>query len=43
MHKEKLGNNQASNNPFSVMEEDVLNFWDKNEIFKKSIEKEAPK
>ncbi|MBU2250591.1 class I tRNA ligase family protein, partial [Patescibacteria group bacterium] len=43
MNKEKLENNQSSRNPFSVMEEDVLNFWDKNEIFKKSIEKEAPK
>ncbi|MBU0646869.1 isoleucine--tRNA ligase [Patescibacteria group bacterium] len=43
MDKEKLENNQSSKNPFSVIEEDVLNFWDKNEIFKKSIEKEAPK
>ncbi len=27
---------------FSQMEEDVLAFWQKNEIFKKSVEKEAP-
>lgn len=30
-------------NPFSVMEEDVLEFWKKAEIFEKSVKKEAPK
>ncbi|MFA6306697.1 MAG: isoleucine--tRNA ligase [Patescibacteria group bacterium] len=29
--------------PFPAMEEEVLNFWDKNEIFKKSVEKSAPR
>ncbi len=44
---------KQTNNPFPVMEEEVLNFWEKNEIFKKSLlrqgfggqalEKEAPR
>ena len=34
-------NNQKS--VFSQAEENVLDFWEKNEIFKKSVEKEAPK
>ncbi|MBA4320915.1 MAG: isoleucine--tRNA ligase, partial [Flavobacterium sp.] len=42
MNKEKLENNQSGNNPFSIMEEDVLDFWEKNKIFKKSVEKSAP-
>ncbi|MFH1583235.1 MAG: isoleucine--tRNA ligase [Candidatus Falkowbacteria bacterium] len=33
---------KQSNNPFPAMEEEVLNFWDKGEIFKKSVEKSAP-
>jgi len=33
---------KQSNNPFPQMEEEVLNFWDKGEIFKKSVEKSAP-
>jgi len=35
--------NKQFNNPFPRMEEEVLVFWDKAEIFKKSIEKRAPK
>jgi len=34
---------KQSKNPFPAMEEEVLNFWDKNKIFEKSVEKEAPK
>jgi len=30
-------------NPFSEMEEEALDFWNKNEIFEKSVKKEAPK
>lgn len=30
-------------NPFSVMEEEVLGFWEKSRTFQKSVEKEAPK
>jgi isoleucyl-tRNA synthetase len=30
-------------NPFSKMEEDVLDFWKKNKIFEKSVDKDAPK
>jgi len=28
---------------FPEMEEDILKFWEKNKIFEKSLEKEAPK
>ncbi|MDO8667725.1 MAG: isoleucine--tRNA ligase [bacterium] len=34
--------NKTSNNPFPAMEEQVLNFWEKNKIFEKSVEREAP-
>ncbi|MDP2736363.1 MAG: class I tRNA ligase family protein, partial [bacterium] len=34
---------KQAKNPFPAMEEEVLNFWDKNKIFEKSVEKEAPK
>ena len=34
---------KQTKSPFPQMEEEVLNFWDKNEIFKKSVEREAPK
>jgi isoleucyl-tRNA synthetase len=30
-------------NPFSEMEKDVLNFWEKGKIFEKSVERKAPK
>jgi len=30
-------NNQQNKNPFPAMEEEVLNFWDKNKIFEKSV------
>jgi isoleucyl-tRNA synthetase len=39
MNKE---NNNKKINPFSLMEEEVLDFWDKSKIFEKSINKEAP-
>ena len=29
-------------NPFSEMEEDVLNFWDQAKIFEQSVHKQAP-
>ncbi len=32
---------KQADTPFPIMEEEVLNFWDKNEIFKKSVEKSA--
>lgn len=35
--------NNKNNNPFPSMEEAVLVFWDKNKIFEKSVEKEAPR
>lgn len=43
----KQGNNVKKGgekrvNPFSVMEDDVLSFWQKNRVFQKSVEKEAP-
>lgn len=34
---------QSNNNLFPEMEKEVLNFWDKNKIFEKSVKKEAPK
>ncbi|MFA5318474.1 MAG: class I tRNA ligase family protein, partial [Patescibacteria group bacterium] len=34
---------KQSKNPFSAMEEEVLKFWDKNKIFEKSVERDAPK
>jgi isoleucyl-tRNA synthetase len=34
---------KQTNNPFPAMEEEVLNFWEKNEIFEKSLKKEAPR
>jgi isoleucyl-tRNA synthetase len=43
MAKEINKEKQKNNNPFPNMEEEVLNFWDKGKIFKKSVEKEAPK
>jgi len=42
MANKKQGVKQA-NNPFPQMEEQVLNFWDKCEIFRKSVEKKAPR
>lgn len=33
---------QENKNTFSVMEEEVLDFWDKAKTFEKSVEKEAP-
>jgi len=40
-------NNKTENsqlqNPFSIMEEEVLSFWDKAKTFEKSVEKDAPK
>ena len=38
----KKQNVKQANNPFPAMEEEVLNFWDKGEIFKKSVKKSAP-
>ena len=35
-------NNNKKINIFSQMEKDVLEFWDKEDIFKKSVQKEAP-
>ena len=43
MSKEQNKERQRNNNPFPAMEEEILNFWDKGEIFKKSVDKEAPK
>ncbi|MDP2709447.1 MAG: isoleucine--tRNA ligase [bacterium] len=34
---------KQANNPFPKMEERVLDFWDKAEIFKKSVEQDAPR
>lgn len=34
---------EVKKNPFAEMEEEVLRFWQKAEIFKKSVEKKAPK
>ncbi|MCK5320587.1 isoleucine--tRNA ligase [Candidatus Parcubacteria bacterium] len=42
MKKQKNTENKVQKNPFSLMEEDVLKFWEDNKIFEKSIEKEAP-
>src|SRR3989338_4086736 len=36
---EKKQEIKQANNPFPSMEEEVLKFWDKGEIFKKSVEK----
>ena len=33
---------KQTDNPFPAMEEEVLNFWEKNKIFEKSLKKEAP-
>jgi len=33
---------QERGKPFPAMEEEVLNFWDKNKIFEKSVKREAP-
>lgn len=33
---------QKNNNPFPVMEEEVLDFWNKSKIFDKSLSKAAP-
>jgi len=41
MPKQNQKENAAANNPFPKMEEEVLAFWDKAEIFKKSIERPA--
>ncbi|MCK4554109.1 isoleucine--tRNA ligase, partial [Candidatus Parcubacteria bacterium] len=38
----KNKSNNKNVNPFPKMEEEVLNFWDKAKIFKKSVNKEAP-
>lgn len=40
---EKKQEIKQANNPFPSMEEEVLNFWDKGEIFKKSVKKKAPR
>ncbi|MDD4272048.1 MAG: isoleucine--tRNA ligase [Patescibacteria group bacterium] len=34
---------KQANNPFPQMEEEVLNFWDKSEIFEQSLKKDAPR
>jgi isoleucyl-tRNA synthetase len=39
----KSENKQNQTNPFSDMEKEVLNFWEKNKIFEKSVDKKAPK
>ncbi len=36
-------NQEQEKNAFSLMEEEVLKFWEDNKIFEKSVEKEAPK
>ena len=41
MNKQKNTENKAKKNPFAVMEEDVLKFWEDNKIFEKSVEKRA--
>lgn len=41
-----MKNNNTDNsqkNPFSVMEEEVLAFWDNSQTFQKQVDKEAPK
>lgn len=43
MQKKQINQKQETKNPFAVMEEEVLDFWEKNQIFKKSVEKPAPK
>lgn len=40
---DKKQNVRQVNNPFPGMEEEVLNFWEKNKIFEKSVEKSAPR
>lgn len=35
--------NKSEKNPFSIMEEEVLDFWEKNKIFEKSVEKPTTK
>ena len=42
MKKQKNTENKAQKNPFSLMEEDVLKFWEDNKIFEKSVKKKAP-
>ena len=42
MVKEKM-EKQTNSSLVSKMEEEILNFWEQKEIFKKSVEKEAPK
>ncbi|MEA1962773.1 MAG: isoleucine--tRNA ligase, partial [Patescibacteria group bacterium] len=42
MKKQKNTENKVKKNPFSLMEEDVLKFWEENKIFEKSVEKNAP-
>ncbi|MCK5509963.1 isoleucine--tRNA ligase [Candidatus Parcubacteria bacterium] len=42
MKKQKNTENKVKKNPFSLMEEDVLKFWENNKIFEKSVEREAP-
>jgi len=41
MKNKNLDNSQK--NPFSVMEEEVLAFWDNSQTFQKQVNKEAPK
>ncbi|MEA2065233.1 MAG: isoleucine--tRNA ligase [Patescibacteria group bacterium] len=43
MNKEKKENMKQKNNFFPKTEEEILNFWDKSKIFKKSVERKAPK
>lgn len=38
-----MENNKQEKNEIAQKEEEILKFWEKNEIFKKSNEKEAPK
>ena len=42
MQKQKQ-QKQAQTNPFSEMEREVLNFWEENKIFEKSVERQAPR
>ncbi len=42
LKENKQKQQQKANNPFPEMEQEVLNFWDKAKIFRKSVEKKAP-
>ena len=43
MQNKQESKRAEAQSPYAKMEEEVLNFWQRAEIFKKSIEKEAPK